>query len=231
MSTAEAAPLVLVVDDEENIRFLVQSGLELGGFRTTTATNGSEALDAVERERPALIVLDVMMPGMDGFAVLERLQATGVRIPVIMLTARDTTDDRVRGLTDGAADYLVKPFAIAELVARVRLRIDGGAAGPDADVLRCADLEIDRAAHRVTRAGVIVELSRTEFNLLEVLLSNQGRVLTRAQLLERVWHYDFDGDSSVLDTYISYLRRKIDQTEPKLIHTVRGVGFSLRADP
>lgn len=226
-----ARPRALVVDDEENIRFLVGSALELAGFEARTAATGSEALQLVEHFRPDAVVLDVMLPDLDGFAVLQRLRDRGVSAPVIFLTARDATEDRVRGLTTGGADYQVKPFAIAELVARVQLRLDQSDADSHPTTLRCADLELDPAAHRVRRAERRVHLSPTEYKLLHYLLVNAGRVLSRAQILDHVWSYDFDGDSSVVDTYISYLRRKIDSVEPKLIHTIRGIGFTLRADP
>ena len=230
MATA-ARPRALIVDDEENIRFLVGSALELAGFEARTAASGNEALNLVEHFRPDTIVLDVMLPDLDGFAVLQRLRDRGVTAPVIFLTARDSTEDRVRGLTTGGADYQVKPFAIAELVARVKLRLDQADADGYSATLRCADLELDPAAHRVSRADNQVHLSPTEYKLLHYLLVNAGRVLSRAQILDHVWSYDFDGDSSVVDTYISYVRRKIDTVEPKLIHTIRGVGFTLRADP
>ena len=227
---SDRPPKVLVVDDEENIRFLVESALQLAGMETAGADDGREGLKLAAEYRPDLIVLDVMMPELDGFDVLERLRDSGSRVPVIFLTARDSTDDRVRGLTAGGDDYMVKPFAVAELVARVQLRLRQSGQAAEQTVLRCADLELDTEAHRVTRAGVVVELSPTEYKLLHYLLANSGRVLTRAQLLDHVWEYDFGGDSSVVDTYISYLRRKVDQADPKLIHTIRGVGFCLRAD-
>ncbi|MFK8025072.1 MAG: response regulator transcription factor [Ilumatobacter sp.] len=227
---SDRTPLVLVVDDEENIRFLVESALQLADIATVSAHDGRAAVAAVAEHRPDLIVLDVMMPGLDGFDVVKRLREAGDRTPVIFLTARDSTDDRVRGLTEGGDDYMVKPFAVAELVARVQLRIGAGRRSAPSSVMRCADLELDDDAHRVTRAGAAIELSPTEYRLLHVLMSNVGRVLSRAQLLQHVWDYDFDGDSSVVDTYISYLRRKLDHTEPKLIHTIRGVGFCMRVD-
>ena len=223
-------PTVLVVDDEENIRFLVESALQLAEIDTVSAADGRAALRAAEDHRPDLIVLDVMMPELDGFEVLQRLRDRGLRTPVIFLTARDATEDRVRGLTDGGDDYMVKPFAVAELVARVQLRLQQAGRSAQQTVLRCADLELDTAAHRVTRGGEVIELSPTEYKLLHELLLNSGRVLSRTQLLENVWGYDFETDSSVVDTYVSYLRRKLDQNEPKLIHTIRGVGFCLRAD-
>ncbi len=225
------SPRVLVVDDEENIRFLVESGLQLAGMETLGASNGREGLDAALGDfRPDLIVLDVMMPELDGFQVLARLREGGLRTPVIFLTARDSVDDRVRGLSVGGDDYVVKPFAIAELIARVKLRLESAGVTQAQTLLQCADLELDTDAHRVTRAGATIELSPTEYKLLHYLLLNTGRVLSRSQLLDHVWEYDFDGDSSVVDTYISYLRRKLDQHEPKLIHTIRGVGFCLRVD-
>ncbi|MDW3177518.1 MAG: response regulator transcription factor [Acidimicrobiia bacterium] len=225
------SPRVLVVDDEENIRFLVESGLQLAGMETLGASNGREGLDAALGDfRPDLIVLDVMMPELDGFQVLARLREGGLRTPVIFLTARDSVDDRVRGLSVGGDDYVVKPFAIAELIARVKLRLESAGLTQAQTLLQCADLELDTDAHRVTRAGATIELSPTEYKLLHYLLLNTGRVLSRSQLLDHVWEYDFDGDSSVVDTYISYLRRKLDQHEPKLIHTIRGVGFCLRVD-
>lgn len=226
----ERAPKVLVVDDEENIRFLVESALQLAGMETTGAADGRAGLQLASEYRPDLIVVDVMMPELDGFEVLHRLRDSGSRTPVIFLTARDSTDDRVRGLTAGGDDYMVKPFAVAELVARVQLRLQHAGRSNAQTVLRCADLELDLDAHRVTRADSVVELSPTEYKLLHYLLANSGRVLTRAQLLDHVWEYDFGGDSSVVDTYVSYLRRKLDQVEPKLIHTIRGVGFCLRDD-
>jgi two-component system OmpR family response regulator len=227
---SDRPPLVLVVDDEENIRFLVESALQLAGMETVGADDGRAGLKLATDGRPDLIVLDVMMPELDGFAVVNRLRSAGDRTPVIFLTALDSTDDRVAGLTSGADDYLVKPFAIAELVARVQLRLGQRGAGTAPTVLRCADLQLDADAHRVTRYGETINLSPTEYKLLHVLISNTGRVLSRHQLLDLVWNYDFGGDSSVVDTYISYLRRKLDHTAPKLIHTIRGVGFCLRVD-
>jgi two-component system OmpR family response regulator len=226
----DRSPKILVVDDEENIRFLVESALQLAGMETAGADDGRSGLQLVGDYRPDLIVLDVMMPELDGFEVLERLRDRGDRTPVLFLTARDSTDDRVRGLTAGGDDYMVKPFAVAELVARVQLRLEQAGRAREQTVLCCADLELDTEAHRVTRAGAVVGLSPTEYKLLHYLLANSGRVLTRAQLLDHVWDYDFGGDSSVVDTYISYLRRKLDHIEPKLIHTIRGVGFCLRVD-
>lgn len=225
--TTSATPRILVVDDEENIRFLVGSALRRAGFTIVTAESGRAALDQASTVRPDLVVLDVMLPDMDGFAVLHALRDAGIQAPVIFLTARDATDDRVRGLTIGGADYQVKPFAVAELVARVRLRLEAGAGGTS-PLLRCADLALDPDAHQVTRGDEPLHLSPTEYRLLLHLLMNRGRVLTREQILDQVWGLDFEGDANVVDTYISYLRRKVDVVEPRLIHTIRGVGFTLR---
>ena len=223
-------PRVLVVDDEENISFLVESALQLDGMETAKAADGHEALAMVASFQPQAIVLDVMMPRLDGFEVLRRLRSDGVKTPVLFLTARDTVDDRVHGLTAGGDDYIVKPFAIAELVARVRLALRHAGLGTEGDVLAVADLEMDQKAHRVTRAGKSATLSPTEYKLLRYLLLNAGQVLTRAQILDHVWNYDFDGDASVVETYMSYLRRKVDAVEPKLLHTVRSVGYVLRVE-
>jgi two-component system OmpR family response regulator len=225
-----ASPRVLVVDDEENISFLVESALRLDGIDTVKAADGHAALAAVKSFNPHAIVLDVNMPGIDGFEVLRRLRSDGSQIPVVFLTARDGVDDRVRGLTSGADDYVVKPFAIAELVARVQIALRHSGAAQSASVITIADLELDQDAHRVTRGGQVVTLSPTEYKLLRYLMMNTGRVLSRAQILDHVWSYDFDGDSSVVETYMSYLRRKLDHVEPKLLHTVRGVGYCLRVD-
>jgi two-component system OmpR family response regulator len=229
-SANQTRPRVLVVDDEENISFLVESALQLDGIDTTKAADGFQALAAVKSYQPHAIVLDVMMPGIDGFEVLRRLRSDGIKTPVVFLTARDGLDDKIRGLSSGADDYVVKPFAIAELVARVRIALRHSDAAMADSVLSLGGLELDQDAHRVTRDGQTITLSPTEYKLLRYLLLNIGRVLTRAQILDHVWNYDFDGDASVVETYMSYLRRKVDTVEPKLIHTVRGVGYCLRVD-
>jgi two-component system OmpR family response regulator len=223
---------VLVVDDEEHITELVAMGLGYNGFEVERAGSGREALDAVERRRADLIVLDVMLPDLDGFEVAKRLrQAEGAatRVPIIFLTARDTTGDKVAGLRLGGDDYVTKPFSIEELIERVKavLRRASGM-GPGERKLSYADLELDEDTRDVWRAGKLIELTPTEYRLLHYLLANARRVLTRDQILEAVWDYDFAGNASVLETYISYLRQKIDTVEPPLIHTVRGVGYSLR---
>ncbi len=223
-------PTVLLVDDEDNLRSMLEAALRHSGFEVESVGTGREALDAAGRVRPALIVLDVMLPDLDGFEVCRRLRAAGDRTPVLFLTARDSTQDKVRGLTLGGDDYLIKPFSLEELVARIdavlRRATDGQ--GRSGSELTCMDLTMDDDAHLVTKAGVEVSLSPTEYNLLRYLLTNQGRVLSKAQILDHVWQYDFGGDGGVVETYIGYLRRKLDRSEPKLIHTVRGVGYTLR---
>jgi two-component system OmpR family response regulator len=220
---------VLVVDDEPNITELVAMALRYEGFSVKTAATGRSALTAVSQFAPALVILDVMLPDIDGIEVLKRLNQTGHKVPIIFLTAKDATDDKVHGLTVGGDDYVTKPFSIAELMARVRVVLRRhGSAGPENGKLSLADLELDDEAHEVRRGDKVIELTTTEYRLLRYLLINAGRVLTRSQILDHVWHYDFGGDASVLETYISYLRRKIDRVQPPLVHTVRGVGYVLR---
>jgi two-component system OmpR family response regulator len=223
---------VLVVDDEEHITELVAMALGYNGFDVERAASGRQALAAIERRRPDLVVLDVMMPDLDGFEVARRLrqaEGAGTRIPIIFLTARDATADKVEGLRLGSDDYVTKPFSIEELVERVKavLRRSKGA-GPGDRHLRYSDLVLDEDTRDVWRAGKLIELTPTEYKLLHYLLSNARRVLTRDQILEKVWDYTFAGNASVLETYISYLRHKIDTVDPPLIQTVRGVGYSLR---
>lgn len=222
-------PKVLVVDDEENIVFLIESALGLAGYDTEAAATGESCLTQVKAFRPDALVLDVMLPGIDGFTVFRRLRDSGNQVPVLFLTARDGTDDRVHGLTIGGDDYVVKPFAVAELVARVGAIVRRNA-GVEPRRLQCADLELDVDAHRVTRGGKPVSLSPTEYRLLHYLLLNVRLVVSRSQIIDHVWDYDFDGDPSVVDTFISYLRQKVDNVEPKLIQTIRGVGFCLREE-
>jgi two-component system, OmpR family, response regulator len=226
-----AGERLLLVDDEENLRSMLDAALRHSGFDVVPVSSGREALDAVKAERPALIVLDVMLPDIDGFEVCRRLRTEGDRTPVLFLTARDATEDAVRGLTLGGDDYLVKPFSLEELVARIGSVLRRTGTAKPGSRLACADLELDDDAHRVTRAGEPVNLSPTEYNLLHYLLVNQGQALSRAQILDHVWQYDFGGDSGVVETYIGYLRRKVDHVAPKLIHTIRGVGYSLRESP
>jgi two-component system OmpR family response regulator len=224
-----AGERLLLVDDEDNLRSMLDAALRHNGFEITSVATGRAALDAVDASEPDLVLLDVMLPDLDGFEVCRRLRTAGSRTPVLFLTARDGTEDKVRGLTLGGDDYLVKPFSLEELVARVQAILRrAGLAREEQAVLRCADLEMHDEAHRVTRAGVDVNLSPTEYSLLRYLLLNQGRVLSKPQILDRVWHYDFGGDGGVVETYIGYLRRKLDNVEPRLIHTIRGVGYTLR---
>ena len=221
-------PKVLVVDDEENLAFVVASAFRLAGFEVVSAATGNAALREVARSRPHLLVLDVMLPDLDGFDVCRRLRADGIDTPVIFLTARDATDDRLRGLTIGGDDYLTKPFSISELVARARVILRRVGVSTEDDVLRHADLVLDDASHRVLRDGAEVALSPTEYKLLRYLLRNRGRVLSRNQILDHVWDYDFDGESTVVETFVSSLRRKLDAGgATPLIHTVRGVGYRL----
>ena len=224
---------ILVVDDEEYIRDLVSSAFRIAGFDVRTAGDGQSALDDVIHRRPDLVVLDVGLPGIDGFEVCRRLRAEGDDTPVLFLTARDAAEDRVSGFTKGGDDYVTKPFSLEELVGRVRaiLRRSGRVDPEQGNLLSYADLEIDEDSMRVTRAGRPVQLSPTEFKLLRYLLVNRERVVSKSQILDQVWEYDFDGNASVVENYISYLRKKIDDVEPALIHTVRGFGYVLRSEP
>jgi two-component system OmpR family response regulator len=223
---------VLVVDDEEYIRDLVTSSLRLAGFTASAVPDGSQALAAVAADSPDLVVLDVRMPGIDGFEVCRTLRADGNDIPIIFLTARDAADDRVSGFTKGGDDYVTKPFSLEELVARVRAVLRRSRpADRHGSRLSYADLVLDEDSMQVSRAGEPIQLSPTEFKLLRYLLINPERVLSKTQILDHVWQYDFDGKGSVVENYISYLRKKIDTVDPALIHTVRGFGYVLRTEP
>jgi len=223
----DSSARVLVVDDEPNITDLVALALRYEGFSVEKAASGRAALSAVQKFKPDLVILDVMLPDVSGLDVMKRLSAEGRKVPVIFLTARDSTEDKVHGLTIGGDDYVTKPFSIEELVARVRvvLRRNGSSTSSR---IALADLELDEDAHEVRRHGQPIELTPTEYRLLRYLLVNAGRVLSRTQILDHVWDYDFGGDGRVLETYISYLRRKVDSFEPPLIQTVRGVGYVMR---
>mgnify|MGYP002620519264 CR=1 FL=1 len=222
-------PKLLVVEDDPNIVELLSASLRFAGFDVSAVTNGAEAVTEARRSNPDLVVLDVMLPDLDGFEVIRRIRDSGVRTPVVFLTARDATEDKVRGLTLGGDDYVTKPFSLEELTARIRavLRRTSGERS-ESSVLRFADLELDEESHEVRRGGTLVSLSPTEFKLLRYLMLNAGRVLSKAQILDHVWQYDFRGDDSIVESYISYLRRKVDTVEPRLIHTLRGVGYVLR---
>jgi len=236
MADGDQIPKVLVVDDEPNIRELVEVALKFHGCAVTLAATGTEALTLAASGKPDLIVLDVMLPDIEGFEVCRRLRASGDDVPVIFLTARDTTSETVTGLTIGGDDYITKPFSVDALVARIRAvlrrttrQADTGAGTTGSGSTLCVgDLELDEDHWTVRRAGVPVELSPTEFRLLAYLMRNQGLMLTRRHLLENVWGWEYAGQSQVLETYVSYLRRKLDPLGPPLIHTQRGVGYSLR---
>jgi two-component system OmpR family response regulator len=222
---------LLVVDDEPNIRELLSASLRYAGFEVATASDGQQALALAESFRPDLLVLDVMMPGLDGFGVVRRLRQSGKHTPVLFLTARDAAEDKVSGLTLGGDDYVTKPFSLDEVLARIRAvlrRTTVMAHASDAPRLTFADIELDEESHEVLKAGTLISLSPTEFKLLRYLMANAGRVLSKAQILDHVWNYDFNGEANVVESYISYLRRKVDTTEPRLLHTIRGVGYTLR---
>jgi two-component system OmpR family response regulator len=232
MLTPESAAdqRVLVVDDEPNLVEVVTMALRFQGFTVASAASGHEALAAVASFKPHLIVLDVMLPDLEGFEVASRLGAQRAGVPIIFLTARDATEDKVRGLSGGGDDYMTKPFSLEELVARIRTILRRtGQASPESARLVFEDLELDEESREVTRAGEPIELTATEYRLLRYLMLNPRRVMTRAQLLDHVWDYDFGGDGRVLETYISYLRKKLDAHGPSLIRTVRGVGYALQA--
>jgi two-component system OmpR family response regulator len=232
MAPAEGDGRILVVDDEHSIVDAVATSLRYEGFDVATAASGRAALDAVRASSFDLVVLDVMLPDLDGFEVAKRLRDEGIAVPILFLTARADLDDKATGFAHGADDYVTKPFSLAEIVMRVRavLRRTVGPSGPGTE-LRFADLVMDVDAHQVWRDGAPIELTATEFRLLHLFLLNPGRVLSKAQILDHVWQYDFDGESNILETYVSYLRRKLHEHGPPLIHTVRLVGYVLREAP
>jgi two-component system, OmpR family, response regulator len=220
---------ILVVDDEPNITELLSMALRYEGFEVDAAHNGKQALSAVNSFKPHLVVLDIMLPDLDGFAVARQLAIRDERVPILFLTARDTTEDKVRGLTGGGDDYVTKPFSLEELVARIRSvlrRTRKDEASPSR--LTFADLTLDEDTYEVWRGAASIELTPTEFRLLHYLMLNPRRVLSKAQIMDRIWNYDFGGDANVVETYVSYLRKKLDLGGPTLIHTVRGVGYCLR---
>ena len=220
---------VLVVDDEPNITDLVSTTLRYEGFEVASAASGRAALDVVATFRPHLVVLDVMLPDLDGFEVARRLRQEAHRVPILFLTAKDATEDKVRGLTLGGDDYVTKPFSLEELLARIRAVLRRAIdAGEQSARLVFADLELDEETREVFRGQVPIELTPTEFKLLRYLMMNPRRVLSKSQILDFVWEYDFGGDANVVETYISYLRKKVDSLGPPLIHTLRGAGYSLR---
>jgi two-component system OmpR family response regulator len=222
---------ILVVDDESSISDLISTSLRFVGFDVRTAATGSEALTVAEEFKPHAVVLDVMLPDSDGFEVCRQLRSEGLNVGVLFLTAKDGMEDKVVGLTIGGDDYMTKPFSLEELVARLRAllrRIGVVEIDTDDEKIRFADLELNEATHEVHRAGQMIEMSPTEFQLLRYLLINADRVVSKSQILDHVWQYDFRGDAGIVETYISYLRKKIDLFDPPLIHTVRGVGYRLR---
>jgi two-component system OmpR family response regulator len=224
-----AAQRILVVDDEESIVDAVATSLRYEGFDVARATTGRAALSSAQEHPPDLIVLDVMLPDLDGFEVTRRLRQDGLRVPVLFLTARDALEHKIAGLTIGGDDYVTKPFSLAEVVARTRAILRRTQGEPETDGrLRFADLEMDDDTHEVWRGGSPLRLTATEFSLLRFFLLNPRRVLSKSQILDHVWHYDFGGDPSVVETYVSYLRKKLDKLGPPLIQTIRLVGYSLR---
>lgn len=224
---------LLVVEDDLNILDLLTTSLTFAGFDVTTARMGLEAVSTARRHRPDLIVLDVMLPDLDGFEVVRRLRGTGTRTPVVYLTARDAVEDKIHGLTVGGDDYITKPFSLEETVARIRavLRRTAEESPPPPPRLVIADIELDEESHEVWRGGRPVALSPTEFKLLRYFMTNAGRVLSKPQILDHVWDYDFRGEVGIVESYVSVLRRKIDNRSPRLIHTLRGVGYVLRTPP
>jgi two-component system OmpR family response regulator len=227
--TSRAAPRVLVVDDEPSIVDALATCLRYEGFEVDEAITGREALALAQDDPPDLVILDVMLPGLDGLEVTRRLRADGVNVPILFVTARDTLQDKLAGLTIGGDDYVTKPFALAEVIARVQTILRRVGVNPNEDdVLRFADLELNESAHEVRRGGVDVKFTATEFNLLRYFMLNPRHVLSKSQILDYVWHYDFGGEANVVETYVSYLRRKLEKHGPPLIHTVRLVGYVLR---
>ena len=231
MATQASGERILVVDDESSISDLISTSLRFVGFDVRTAATGSEALRIAEEFKPHAMILDVMLPDLDGFEVCRQIRNEGIQVGVLFLSAKDEMKDKVQGLTIGGDDYMTKPFSLEELVARLRAllrRIGVTERDVDEEKIRFADLELNEATHEARRAGKLLELSPTEFTLLRYLLINADRVVSKAQILDHVWDYDFGGDAGIVETYISYLRKKIDVYEPPLIQTVRGVGYRLR---
>jgi len=229
--TSDRAAKVLVVDDEDNIRELLSVSLKFQGYDVQTAVDGPNALDIARTFRPDALILDVMMPGMDGFGLLRRLHADGIEAPALFLSARDSVADKVNGLTIGGDDYVTKPFSLEEVVARleVLLRRSGfGEREAELTRIRFADIELDDETHEVFKAGEAVALSPTEFTLLRYFMVNAGTVLSKPRILDHVWNYDFGGEVNVVESYVSYLRRKVDTGPKRLIHTLRGVGYVMR---
>ena len=222
---------VLVVDDEENIRQLLSVSLKFQGYEVETAADGPAALDLCRIAKPDVLVLDVMMPGMDGFGLMRRLRADGVEAPALFLSARDTVEDKINGLTIGGDDYVTKPFSLEEVVARLQVLLRRSGFDDQkraSSKIAFADIELDDETHEVFKAGELVALSPTEFTLLRYFMVNAGTVLSKPRILDHVWNYDFGGEVNVVESYVSYLRRKLDTGDKRLIHTLRGVGYVMR---
>ncbi|MFV0432711.1 MAG: response regulator transcription factor [Leucobacter sp.] len=231
MTTQNKGPRILIVDDEPNIRELLSTSLRFAGFGVRAVANGAKAISAVLEEEPDLIVLDVMLPDMNGFGVAKRLRSAGYSAPIIFLTAKDDTEDKVEGLTVGGDDYVTKPFSLDELIARIKAVLRRTIQEDEDSVMTVGPITMDQDTHEVSVGGESVELSPTEFKLLRYLMQNANRVLSKAQILDHVWEYDFNGDAGIVESYISYLRRKLDPlTEESLIQTKRGFGYMLKTE-
>lgn len=232
ITRADGSPIrAVVVDDEDSLTDLLSMALRYEGWDVRLAADGQKALSVIREFRPDVVVLDIMLPDIDGLTVLSRLRADGLQTPILFLTAKDSVDDRVAGLTVGGDDYVTKPFSLEELVARLRALIRRSTitlSGEEDSVIEVGDLSLDEESYEVRRAGVVVDLTATEFELLRFLMRNPRRVLSKAQILDRVWSYDFGGRSSVVEIYISYLRKKIDSLGAPMIHTVRGFGYLIK---
>ncbi|MGO2112710.1 MAG: response regulator transcription factor [Pseudoclavibacter sp.] len=232
MTRADGSPIrVLLVDDEQSLSQLVSVALSYEGWHVSTASDGTEAMKAFRIDRPDAVVLDIMLPDIDGIEVLQRMRALGRQTPTLFLTAKDSVDDRILGLAAGGDDYMTKPFSLEELVIRLRglLRRVVDEAPADGEVLTVGDLTLDEATYQVQRGAREIALTTTEFELLRYFMRNAEHVLSRAQILDNVWNYDFAGRTSIVDLYVSYLRKKIDFSKPSMLHTIRGVGYALRA--
>lgn len=231
MTTQRKGPRILIVDDEPSIRELLTTSLRFAGFGVRSVANGAQTISAVLEEEPDLIILDVMLPDMNGFSVTKRLRSAGYTAPIIFLTAKDDTQDKIEGLNVGGDDYVTKPFSLDEIIARINAVLRRTIQEDEESMLEVGPISLDQDTHEVTVANTSVELSPTEFKLLRYLMQNANRVLSKAQILDHVWEYDFNGDAGIVESYISYLRRKLDPlTEESLIQTKRGFGYMLKAD-
>ncbi|KIP51833.1 response regulator transcription factor [Leucobacter komagatae] len=231
MNIERKGPRILIVDDEPNIRELLSTSLRFAGFGVRSVGNGAQTISAVLEEEPDLIILDVMLPDMNGFSVTKRLRSAGYTAPIIFLTAKDDTEDKVEGLNVGGDDYVTKPFSLDEIIARINAVLRRTIQEDEETMLEVGPISLDQDTHEVSVSGTSVELSPTEFKLLRYLMQNANRVLSKAQILDHVWEYDFNGDAGIVESYISYLRRKLDPlTDESLIQTKRGFGYMLKAD-